>query len=248
MIPALADDLSGFSRIIARESITYDALLESCGKTGIRKEGLYLCPDPAFTLEQMPTKVPEALRDGGVVGINISPMVRDQYGEASAVTENYIRLIRHILDNTDLSVMLIPHVVRPNGDDRKALAALKEHFAGESRIVTVSDRSAGELKYLIGRCRFFVGARTHATIAAYSLLVPTLVVGYSVKSRGIARDLFGDDASGLVLPVQDMRVGSELTDAFAGLAEREESVRSKLSAVMPEYVKRAGQNGNLITA
>ena len=46
---------------------------------------------------------------------------------------------------------------------------------------------------IISKCRFFVVARTHATIAAYSTGVPTIVISYSVKSRGIARDLFGDE-------------------------------------------------------
>lgn len=56
----------------------------------------------------------------------------------------------------------------------------------------------------------FIGARTHATIAAYSSLVPTLVVGYSVKARGIARDLFGTEKN-YVLPVQLLRKEEDLT-------------------------------------
>ena len=52
----------------------------------------------------------------------------------------------------------------------------------------------------------FIGARTHATIAAYSSCVPTLVVGYSIKARGIAKDLFGTD-EGYVLPVQALAKG-----------------------------------------
>ena len=241
MIHGLSEDLSGFDRIITRESITYEALIDACSTTDISEEKLSLCPDPAFTLEPVQGEAPAALEEGGIVGINISPMVRDKYGEASAVMDNYIRLIRYILEKTDMSVMLVPHVVRPNSDDRQALSALKEHFAGESRIVSISDRSAGELKYFISRCRFFVGARTHATIAAYSSLVPTLVVGYSVKSRGIAKDLFADEAEGLVLPVQDMKEGGELTRAFSGLVEREDAVKQRLTAIMPEYIERATQ-------
>ena len=48
-----------------------------------------------------------------------------------------------------------------------------------------------ELKGFIARCRFFVGARTHATIAAYSSCIPTFSVGYSIKAKGIAQDIFG---------------------------------------------------------
>ena len=73
-----------------------------------------------------------------------------------------------------------------------------------------------ELKGYIARCRFFVGARTHATIAAYSSCVPTLVLGYSVKSRGIARDLFGNEEN-YVLPVQSLQEPDELTSISDGL-------------------------------
>ena len=53
---------------------------------------------------------------------------------------------------------------------------------GTGRVLLVGDHNCMELKGFIGRCRFFVGARTHATIAAYSSCVPTLAAGYSVKS------------------------------------------------------------------
>ena len=35
----------------------------------------------------------------------------------------------------------------------------------------------------------FIGARTHAVISAYSTCVPSIALGYSIKSRGIAIDL-----------------------------------------------------------
>ena len=110
--------------------------------------------------------------------------------------------------------------------------------AGVTAAVEVEDHTAPELKSIIARCRMFVGARTHATIAAYSSGVPTLVVGYSVKARGIARDLFGTEAH-YVLPVQDLKTGDDLSDAFRWLLENEDAVRTRLEAVMPEYVKNA---------
>ena len=92
----------------------------------------------------------------------------------------------------------------------------------------IEDHTCEELKGYIARCRMFIGARTHATIAAYSSLVPTLVVGYSVKARGIARDLFGTEKN-YVLPVQLLR--------------KEEAIRSQLAAKMPAYKEAAMQTG-----
>ena len=97
-----------------------------------------------------------------------------------------------------------------------------------------------QLKGYISRCRFFIGARTHATIAAYSTLVPTLVLGYSVKSRGIATDLFGTGEH-YVLPVQQLCTADAMTDAFQWLMEHEEDIRSRLKAEMPRYIEDAMQ-------
>ena len=238
MVPSLKGDLEGFERIIARESITYHAL-EEAGLGGSGR--LVLLPDPAFGLEPEDTALPDGMEEGGCVGINLSPMVRDDYGSADIVMSNIKTLICDILDNTDLGVVLIPHVVRPNGDDRPVLSAIRAMFPGETRIITAADQSAGRLKRVIGACRFFVGARTHSTIAAYSQAVPTLVLGYSVKSRGIAADLFGGDIKDLVVPVQGLSGEKELSRAFSVVMERENELRSTLESQMPDYRERVCQ-------
>ena len=102
----------------------------------------------------------------------------------------------------------------------------------------LEDHGCEELKGYIARCRFFIGARTHATIAAYSSGVPTLVAGYSVKSRGIARDIFGTE-EGYVVPVQGLTSERELADAFRELWLRENALRQYLQSMMPTYIARA---------
>ena len=79
-----------------------------------------------------------------------------------------------------------------------------------------------------------------ATIAAYSTGVPTLVVGYSVKARGIARDLFGTE-DGYVLPVQQLRESDELTRAFVRLYEKRDAIRAHLNKTLPGYIARADE-------
>ena len=83
-----------------------------------------------------------------------------------------------------------------------------------------------------------MGARTHATIAAYSTCVPTLVVGYSVKARGIARDLFGTE-DGYVLPVQELSAPDQLSKSFAVLYGKRDAVHDHLSRTLPDYLARA---------
>ena len=157
----------------------------------------------------------------------------------------YEELIRYLIQYTDMQIALIPHVIWEQNDDRRPLHELFLKFQGTGRVLEIPDGSCEELKGYIGSCRFFVGARTHATIAAYSSLVPTLVIGYSVKARGIARDLFGTE-EGYVLPVQKLQDPGELVRAFSGIYEREAEIRGNLQEIMPSYVERALLTGREI--
>lgn len=229
--PKIARDLANYDLICARETISYEALKAVNPNT-------VLVSDPAFCLPMQETPLPEGFVPGNTVGINLSPMVMDRESVPGIALENYVRLIRRILDTTDMTVALIPHVIWAGGDDREPLQRLYDRFADTGRVCMVTDRSCTELKYLISQCRFFLGARTHATIAAYSTGVPTLVLGYSVKARGIARDLLGTE-EGNVLPVQSLRTADDLTAAFAALMGREDEIRSHLADILPEYRKKA---------
>ena len=231
--PSLIDtrmrkDLSRYDLITARESITYEALRKI-------NSNVVLAPDPAFTLRKQPGNYPEGLGRKPYIGINVSPLIQSLEKGGNITMENYRALVAHILETTDRDIALIPHVVWDHNDDRIPLGQLYEEFRDTGRVFMVEDQNCMQLKDIISGCEFFVGARTHATIAAYSTCVPTLVVGYSVKARGIARDLFGSE-EGYVLPVQQLRNSGELTDAFHGLYSRKEEIREYLSNMMPDYI------------
>lgn len=226
-------DMEQYEAIFARESITYEALKDA----GIRTK-LFLVPDSAFTLPKKDLPLPTGFQPGNTVGINISPMIIDSEKEVGITLKNYKKLMQYILDNTDMSIALIPHVVWDRNDDRKAIAKLYEGFENNERVVVIGDCSCEELKGFISRCRFFIGARTHATIAAYSSQVPTLVVGYSVKAKGIAKDLFGTYEN-YVLPVQDLKEEGQLIQAFNWLQEYEMKMKEQYAGCMSVYVDRA---------
>ena len=242
-------DMKLYKRIIARESITYNALKEA------EIDNAVLCPDPAFALKPGKTEIPAGFVtykscDGrscsGMVGINVSPMVQDfamtdagrcGSDDADIVMRNYERLIEYILKNTDMNVALIPHVIWGRSDDQKPLQQIYDKYIDTGRVISVSDRNCTELKTIISKCRFFVGARTHATIAAYSSCVPTLVLGYSVKSRGIARDLFGTDEH-YVIPVQKLASEEELIDGFRWLTDNESKIRENMQKMIKDYMAK----------
>lgn len=149
--------------------------------------------------------------------------------------KNYLELMKYIINESNATIALIPHVVWENNDDRKVLRKLYEDLGENERIVLVEDHTAPELKYIISRCRLFIGARTHATIAAYSSLVPTLVVGYSVKARGIAKDLFGTEDK-YVISVQELQDSMTLVETFRWLDNNYKNIHKHLKEIMPQYM------------
>lgn len=231
--PAMLDDLRRFDLIVARESITAETLR----RFGIERAALY--PDPAFALPASEIELPKGWLKNNMVGVNASPMIIGRETRPGIVMENYARLIEWILAETTMNVVLVPHVVWPGNDDRRPLGELYERYRSTGRVLLAADAPCEELKGLIAQCRFFVAARTHASIAAYSSAVPTLVVGYSVKARGIARDLFGDE-SGHVVAASELRDPDELARAFARTVAREDELAAHYAATLPAYMGRLG--------
>lgn len=241
------EDLKKYHTIIARESITFDALKDAFGDNGPK---IYCVPDPAFTLPVKKGNLPLNFKENNTVGINISPMIQDNEEESGITMKAYKSLIQYILDETDMNIALIPHVIWERNNDLIPIKELNKYFSDNGysdRISVAEDADAETLKGIISRCRFFIGARTHATIAAYSTCVPTLVVGYSVKAKGIAKDLFPKyDIKSLVYPVQSLKKEDELMNAFLWIYEHEDQIRKHLESIMPEYINKAYEASKIV--
>ncbi len=230
----LVKDLNSFDAIMLRESISYETL-----KSNDVKAPIYVIPDPAFTMEPIPVKSVGDF-ENGCVGINVSPMIMSMESQNGIVCKNAKRLIDYITEQGKQAV-LIPHVSdRRNGEgDYRVMCNLLNEVKHPEKCKLIGYKySAPETKFIISKCDMFIGARTHATIAAYSSCVPTAVLGYSVKARGIAKDLFGDDEN-YVLSVQQLKSENEFINLYKKLEENKESVKKRLSDLMPEYINKA---------
>ena len=237
--PEIKKDIESFDLITARESISYQALKKVNNHT-------FLVSDPAFVLDRIDLPLPAEWIPGNMIGINASPLILSNGANADLVVEAYCKLISKILKLTDCGIALIPHVVWKQNDDQEILQLLYDRFKNSNRIVMINDHNCMELKGYIARCRMFVGARTHATIAAYSTEVPTLVLGYSVKSRGIAKDIFGSEEK-YVIPVQDITNVNALADGFIWMLDNEKKIREHLHSVIPQYIANARKAKNILS-
>lgn len=189
----MQEDINRYAAIVARETKSYELLKQVV----TNPEKIYLACDPAFSLKKVPVELPEGFLSGNTLGINISPLVmRNRDTSDTLMMNNIFTLMDNVLEQTTMNICLIPHVYDPrrNTEDIRILRSIYERYKDNNRISLIDeDLSCAQLKYIVSQCRFFVGARTHPTIAAYSSGVPALAISYSIKSLGIAKDLFGDE-------------------------------------------------------
>lgn len=233
--------LKRYTSISVRESAT----LEYLNKLGI--PDVRYVADPAFVLKPEPHHHADALftsAKDGVLGFNVSPLVRKMLpdDDKKRFDANVIGFLRHVIEKTKLSVLLVPHVdpfdgTAKNSDSIYMAGLLAEAELPVDRIAILpNDLNAAQLKYALARCRFFIGARTHATIGAMSQGVPTISIAYSVKAVGINRDLLGEED--VVLPTPKVS-STTLIAALNRLFEREVAIRSLLAERIPLWRDRA---------
>ena len=223
-------DLNTYDRIFVRESLSQKNLIDK----GIDKNKIVKVCDPAFFLEPKEAELPQIFNRGEVVGINVSELVIKDGDET--VYNAVIGLINYILEETDLNICLIPHVysIEKNLCDWPKLSMIRQQIDSDRIALIDRELNCEELKYIISKCRFLFAARTHASVAAYSSLVPTVVLGYSVKSKGLAKDLFGDYKD-YVIPYNEINGKECLIEALQMLMANEQNIRQRLNEVLPEY-------------
>lgn len=226
----ILEDIKKYDLITVRESMSKEVL----EKYGVTKNVVLTC-DSAFFLDVENVLLPTKFLDNNTVGINLSPVVLENGN--NIVLNAYENMMEYIINNTDMNIALIPHVVQGGNDDREANHLLFEKYKHTGRVLEIADYNCMELKSVIARCRFFVGARTHATIAAYSSYVPTLVMGYSIKSKGIAKDLFGTYEN-YVVSVQNLKNKEELTEKFKYILDNEDKIKKRLQYIVPAHKRR----------
>lgn len=177
----MAAILRDHDHIVARESVTFQALRQH-GVTQV-----CLRPDPAFSLPPDPFPLPEQFQKPAAA-LNLSPLMLRKSGR---LLDDFVEAARFLLKKAK-TLLLLSHVTMPVDNDEEALDAIVQHLSAEERgriCRAPQGLNAAQRKYLISNCVLLVCCRTHASIAGYSTGVPTLVVGYSVKSQGIGADL-----------------------------------------------------------
>jgi colanic acid/amylovoran biosynthesis protein len=185
----MGDHLQKVTGIFARVSATI-TYLQSIGIS----KNVYAVADPAFVMDAVQSQE-RVYIDKGAIGLNLSPLMATFItgGDMEQWTKIAAAIIAKVADRTEGQVYLIPHVTNPNSNNytfmQRALSLISED--NKDVVLVPPVYNAAETKWIISKMAVFAGARTHSTIATISSGVPTLSFSYSMKARGISRDIFG---------------------------------------------------------
>lgn len=230
--------LSKFRLIAVRESESFRYLQD------LGLDNICQVADPAFIMEPEPLAafdLPEKF-----VGLNFSPLMAKwvTHGDVGAWAKICAAELNSFLLACDLPVVLIPHVVTPTPENNDyAFLKTVAVMANQSKRINVlgPDLSAPQTKWVIGEAVAFGGARTHSTIAAISLCVPTISFAYSVKAWGINQDVFGHTK--YCINTKELDQKNTLRNCLLDLIERSDEIRRELELSTLELKKRAMNAG-----
>lgn len=223
--------LDRMALITVRERISYEYMKE----LGV-KAPCHQTADPAFTLKACSEeRLAEILGqekislDGKpLIGFSVSKTVT-RWGEGSH--ERFVQAMAEAVDRLaeqhgEGRFVFVPHVTFRNdseNDDRMIGREIYEKIVRKDRVNMIEgDYTCEEVKGVIGCCDIFVGARTHATIASTSQLVPTIALAYSTKAFGIMEDVL--DKERCVLDVRELSADRLVSMVQVLLSERDQIV------------------------
>lgn len=184
-----------------------------------------------------------ALKRSGrlLVGLNVSGLLlmggydRDNAFDLKIDYRSFIEeLIAFLVDRKGADVVLVPHVfgTQPESDTHACTSihdALKDRYPGRLAMIR-GQFDQNEIKYAIGLCDFFIGARMHACIAALSQAIPAIGVAYSRKFLGVFETV---GAADLVADPRRLSTG-QILDVVDGALSRRDEIAAALRAKMVE--------------
>lgn len=228
---------------MARDKQSYDYMLENVPQQ--KNVAEYI--DVAFFL---PYETISQDKNYIHVGINISALLwhggytrNNQFGLKCEYQSLVEQLINHFLNQPNVKVHLIPHVVgseRSIENDYAVSYDLWREYNNANLILAPLALGPIEIKSYIAGMDFFMGARMHATIGAFSAGVPVVPMAYSRKFNGLFIDTLSyhhiadmktmdnDDIIQIIQEAYDNR--DSLTNEIA--YQKETTVREKKQLIM----------------
>ncbi len=226
------------------------SLLEAAPLMRDQAQKLQFSHDMAFVMQAVrPDRdafatLPEQRNGRPLVGVNVSGLLmmggysrNNMFGLKLDYGELIRATVAQFIGRHDADVLLVPHVFGTEEEsDTAACAKLHGELSAKhpGRVHLVGGRyNQHEIKFIIGQCQFFLGARMHACIAAISQCVPAVSMAYSRKFAGVMESI------GCAELVVDL--GREDNTSALATIERLFQERARIQASLKSQIPAAQQ-------
>lgn len=223
--------------VMARDKQSYDYVR----KIAPQQENVCEYIDIAFFL---PFQRKEFVAGKIHVGLNISALLwhggytgDNQFGLKCDYQKTVYQIIDYFLSKPDVMLHLVPHVVgseRHVENDYAVSFDLCEKYHNDRLVLAPLFLSPVDAKSYISGLDFFMGARMHATIAAFSSSVPVVPMAYSRKFNGLFNDTLQYNYVVDMKNMTDTEILVNIKNAFGNREILQEMIEERLNGVVEE--------------
>lgn len=181
------------------------------------------------------------------VGLNISALLwhggytkDNQFGLKENYKDMICRIIDYFLSQPNIKLHLIPHVISNEKieDDYTVAETIVHKYCNPSIVLSEKFKSPVEAKSYISSMDFFMGARMHSTIAAFSSGVPVIPMAYSRKFNGLFEATLNYEHM-VNLKVDNTEVVlDKIKNGFLQRITLKDKIQKRLCSVVEERKKR----------
>lgn len=209
-----------------------------------RQKNIFETIDVAFF---MPYKK-QIFSDNNIhVGINISSLLwhggytkNNQFGLKADYQELIYSIIEYFLSVPDVKIHIVPHVVLQNSNvenDYEVSFDLVNTYNKDKIILAPFFLTPIIAKNYISGLDFFIGARMHTTIAAFSSGVPVFPLAYSRKFNGLFKDTLNYNCMADMVNEKQEEILSQIKKAFTNRKELGDIIKERMNSVVKEREK-----------
>lgn len=186
-------------------------------------------------------------KTGNLVGLNVSGLLfmggytkKNMFGLKSNYADLIYDLIHYLITVKSVPVLLVPHVFGSGTNSESDSSVCKLIYRElKPRYLKMLFMASGhfnqsEIKYIIGQCDFFIGARMHACIGALSQCIPAIGIAYSKKFKGVFETV------GMESLVADPRLSDK--DEILRIIDTAYDNRVQLRNILKQRIPKARQN------
>lgn len=225
--------------VFARDKQSYEYVLGNTSQKNIHE-----LIDVAFF---MPYIKKEFNKNYVNVGINISALLwnggynrNNQFNLKLDYQNTVKKIIEYFLQRDNVKLHLVPHVVSINStieNDYEVSQKLTEFYKDDKLILSPLFLNPIDAKSYIGGLDFFIGARMHACIAAFSTGVPVYPMAYSRKFNGLFEDTLGYKFMGDMVQQGEEEILKDIKGNFENRFQMKGIIEERMTGIVADRYK-----------